>query len=137
MKKSGRLWILPLGLLVLLTLGIGGADARTKIRTQEEIKTSQNYKLSSVFPQSQQRTHRVGYLQLCVTNWGIFGSQMRDPATPESRGGCFMSNPDEEIAAPSAEYPAGSEICSQMRSRGKHPIWLILVRRILEIGGSL
>jgi hypothetical protein len=110
MEKLRVGWIFHLGLFVLFNLIIGGVEAKMKVRTQEEIESSQNYKLPAIFPQSQQRSHRVGYLQLCVTNWGIFGSQMRDPATPESRGGCFMANPDEEVLAPSAEYPAGSDL---------------------------
>ncbi len=110
MKKSRRGWILLWGIFVLSNLVIGRVEARTKMRSEEEIKSSQNYKLSAILPQAQQRVHRVGYLQFCVTNWGIFGSQMRDAASRESKGGCFMSNPDEEVLAPSAEYPAGSDL---------------------------
>ena len=56
----------------------------------------------------QQRVHRVGLMRLCVTNWGFFGSQGR--ALKESKGGCYNPYPDKEVAAPSCEYPAGSDI---------------------------
>jgi hypothetical protein len=108
MKKIKRGWFLLLGLFILFNLKIGGVEARMKMKTDKEIKTTQNFKPSAVFPLSQQRVHRVGLLNLCVTNWGIFGSQMRDPYMKESTGGCFMVNPNEEVEAPSAEYPAGS-----------------------------
>jgi hypothetical protein len=107
-KKTG--WLLLLSLLILFGFKVVGVEARMKPRGDQEIKANQNFKLSAVTPIPQQRVHRVGLLQLCVTNWGIFGSQMRDPYMKESKGGCFMLNPDEEVLAPSAEYPAGSKL---------------------------
>ncbi|MGB8656698.1 MAG: hypothetical protein WCE90_02805, partial [Candidatus Zixiibacteriota bacterium] len=65
-------------------------------------------KVAAALPNPQQRVHRVGLMRLCVTNWGFFGSQME--ALKESQGGCFNPNPNEEVKAPSCEYPAGSGI---------------------------
>jgi hypothetical protein len=110
MKRLKRGGFLLLILFIFFNLEMGAVAARMKMRTEEETKSTRNYKLSAAFPLTQQRSHRVGLLQLCVTNWGIFGSQMRDPTTPESKGGCFNPNPDEELPAPSAEYPAGSNL---------------------------
>ena len=110
MKEIKRGWFFLLALFILFNLKIGAAEARMKMKTDQEIRATQNFKLSAAWPLSQQRVHRVGLLQLCVTNWGIFGSQMRDPYQLESTGGCFMLNPDEEVEAPSAEYPVGSDL---------------------------
>ncbi|MFQ6031323.1 MAG: hypothetical protein ACE5K2_00250, partial [Candidatus Zixiibacteriota bacterium] len=109
-QKIKRVWWLPLGLFILFNFKIEVAEARMKMKADPKIKTTQNFKLSADFPNIQQRAHRVGLLQLSVTNWGIFGSQMRDPEYKESKGGYFMLNPDEEVDAPSAEYPAGSDL---------------------------
>jgi hypothetical protein len=108
MKKIKRGGFLLLGLFILFNLKIGEVEATMKMKSDQEIKGTQNFKPSVVYPMVQQRVHRVGLLQLCVTNWGIFGSQMRDPAYNESEGGCFMEDPNVEVPAPSAEYPAGS-----------------------------
>jgi len=108
MKDIKRGGFLLLGLFILFNLKIGGVEARMKMKSDQEIKSTQNFKPAVVYPMVQQRVHRVGLLQLCVTNWGIFGSQMRDPYYKESKGGCLMENPNEEVLAPSAEYPAGS-----------------------------
>jgi hypothetical protein len=108
MEKIKKGWFLLLALFILSALQTEGVEARMKTKSDQEVKNNQNFKLSAVYPNAQQRVHRVGLLQLCVTNWGIFGSQMRDPDRKESVGGCFMLNPSEEVLAPSAEYPAGS-----------------------------
>ncbi|NIO09855.1 MAG: hypothetical protein GTO40_18360, partial [Deltaproteobacteria bacterium] len=44
--------------------------------------------------------------------WGFFGSGQGHSLydLTESKGGCFNPNPDEEVKAPSAEYPAGSGV---------------------------
>ncbi|KPL05236.1 MAG: hypothetical protein AMJ73_01625, partial [candidate division Zixibacteria bacterium SM1_73] len=110
MKKIKKGWLLLLGFFVLFNLKMGVVEARMSMKSDQEIEASRNFKLSADIPLSQQRVHRVGLLQLCVTNWGIFGSQMRDPYQMESVGGCFSPNPDEEVLAPSAEYPAGSDL---------------------------
>jgi len=101
-------WFLLVGLFILFSFRIGAVEARMKMKRDQKVKASRNFKLSADIPFTQQRVHRVGLLQLCVTNWGIFGSRMRHPYLLESEGGCFMPNPDEEVEAPSAEYPAGS-----------------------------
>jgi hypothetical protein len=54
----------------------------------------------------QQRVHRVGNINFCITNWGFLGSQAR--SLNESEGGCFNPNPSEELPAPSFEFPKGS-----------------------------
>jgi hypothetical protein len=71
-----------------------------------------HHKLSAALPNAQARAHRVGLLQLCVTNWGFFGNGQGDSRynLKEAKGGCFTPNPNEEVQAPSAEYPAGSGI---------------------------
>ncbi|MCJ7507100.1 MAG: hypothetical protein MUO85_00030 [candidate division Zixibacteria bacterium] len=70
-------------------------------------------------PNMMQRVHRVGRMAMCVTNWGFFGSSFSTAGTgecgsdqkPESEGGCFNPNPDEEKeCAPSFEYPFGSNL---------------------------
>jgi hypothetical protein len=63
-------------------------------------------KHSGGWPNAQQRVHRVCKANMCVTNWGFLGSQMRD--IQESKGGCFNPDPDHEHKAPSFEFPAGS-----------------------------
>jgi hypothetical protein len=49
------------------------------------------YKLSSDFPNVQARVHRVGLLNICMTNWGFFGSGKGHSLydLKESVGGCF------------------------------------------------
>ena len=106
---------LMMGLLVLMSAVLWcfhtkPADAITKMR--EAGDQAQGLippaKLASGLPNAQQRVHRVGLMRLCVTNWGFFGSQARE--LKESQGGCFNPNPDKDVAAPSCEYPAGSEL---------------------------
>lgn len=59
-------------------------------------------------PNAQQRTHRTSDIRACMTNWGLVGSEMRE--LNESLGGCYNPNPDQEMPAPSFEYPPGSGI---------------------------
>ena len=79
-------------------------------RNKESLTT--HHKLTADLPNAQARVHRVGLLHLCVSNWGFFGSgpghSLYD--LKESKGGCFNPHPDEEVLAPSAEYPPGSNI---------------------------
>ncbi|HEX7401876.1 MAG TPA: hypothetical protein VF369_06835, partial [candidate division Zixibacteria bacterium] len=93
---------------VLWVSQAGTADARMMHKEGEEKVTIQSAKLAAGLPNAQQRVHRVGLMRLCVTNWGFFGSQTRD--LNESMGGCFNPNPDKEVAAPSCEYPGGSDL---------------------------
>ena len=114
MKKANKenltKLILPVGIFILLLFMSSTTFAMVVESEKKEDHKNQNFKLATDYPFTQQRVHRVGLLRLCVTNWGFFGSHMRDPDYKESKGGCFMLNPDEEVEAPSAEYPAGSDL---------------------------
>jgi hypothetical protein len=92
-------------LLSFLNLSVSARDLR---REEGDSESAKNYKLTAGLPNVQQRVHRVGLMRLCVTNWGFFGSQARD--LNESTGGCFNPHPNEELPAPSCEYPPGSNI---------------------------
>ncbi|MFH1335175.1 MAG: hypothetical protein ABII96_01545 [Candidatus Zixiibacteriota bacterium] len=85
---------------------------KTNDNTDKDKTIGPPYKLSATYPNVQARVHRVGLLNLCVSNWGFFGSGQGHPLynLKESMGGCFNPNPDKEVVAPSAEYPAGSGI---------------------------
>jgi hypothetical protein len=109
MKNAKATWFLLVGFFILFSVTIGAVEARMEIKRDQEIKAVQrNYKLASALPLPQQRVHRVGQMGFCVTNWGFFGSQTGD--LKESKGGCFNPNPNEEVKAPSCEYPANSDI---------------------------
>jgi hypothetical protein len=84
------------------------ARARKKAPAPDEIEVNSTESVPPVLPNAQQRVHRVSDVQVCMTNWGFMGSQVRD--LHESRGGCFNPNPGLEVAAPSFEYPPGSGI---------------------------
>jgi hypothetical protein len=103
-----------LAISALLLLVFSWATARATVMPYEENKGEKqtHYKLAADLPNAQARVHRVGLLHLCVSNWGFFGNGQGHPLYDlnESIGGCFNPNPDEEVLAPSAEYPAGSEI---------------------------
>jgi hypothetical protein len=107
--KRGGLFF-TVGLFVLFCFLASSGSSRDLKHEEKDFDRLQNYKVSADFPIAQQRVHRVGLLQLCMTNWGVFGSQGRDPNMMESEGGCFMASPYEEVEAPSAEYPAGSNL---------------------------
>jgi hypothetical protein len=109
-KRKLRGSILAVGLFVVFCFLAATTTARDLLRKEEKIEPAKSFKLSSSLPAAQQRVHRVGLLQLCVTNWGVFGSQMRDSHMKDSEGGCFTPDPYEEVEAPSAEYPAGSNL---------------------------
>ncbi|KPL01822.1 MAG: hypothetical protein AMJ73_09775, partial [candidate division Zixibacteria bacterium SM1_73] len=85
---------------------------KPKTESEENSPRDVPPRLSAVYPNVQARVHRVGLLNICMTNWGFFGSGQGHPLYDlrESLGGCFNPNPDEEVFAPSAEYPAGSGI---------------------------
>ena len=57
-------------------------------------------------PNAQQRVNRASVIRACMTNWGFIGSQTRE--LKESRHGCFNPNPNQEMPAPSFEYPIES-----------------------------
>jgi hypothetical protein len=109
MKNTKTVGCLLVGFFVLFAVAIGTVEARMEIKRDHKTETAPKYyKLSSALPNAQQRVHRVGFLRLCVTNWGFLGSQLRE--LNESTGGCFNPHPDEEFPAPSCEYPYGSNI---------------------------
>ena len=105
--KLLAMFLLGMG-AVLWVSQAGTADARMMHKEGEEKVTIQSAKLAAGLPNAQQRVHRVGLMRLCVTNWGFFGSQTRE--LNESMEGCFNPNPDKLVAAPSCEYPAGSDL---------------------------
>jgi hypothetical protein len=105
-KQSNKL-ITLLIIFVLISLAFSDAFARSK-EVGEKKGRIESIGSTAVFPFAQQRVHRMAQVNACMTNWAVVGSQMRDPYMPESEGGCFMSDPNEEIPAPSFEFPAGS-----------------------------
>jgi len=111
-EKNHLVWMFLSFILVFLCLGSASVKANVMQYEGKEEERLAHHKLSADLPNAQQRVHRVGLLHLCVSNWGFFGSGPGHSAYSlnESKGGCFNPNPDEEVLAPSAEYPAGSKI---------------------------
>lgn len=107
-KKRIRMIVLSLSVLIFISLAFSNVSARSKKAVGEGKKVELIHDRTPVLPNPQQRVHRVPDVQMCMTNWGFMGSQMRD--LNESFGGCFNPNPGEELPAPSFEYPAGSDI---------------------------
>ncbi len=105
-KQAVIIAVLSLGVLFFMSLAVSGISARSKVSTGGGgiADSAQGSEIS--LPNPQQRVHRVPDVQMCVTNWGLLGSAMRD--FNESVGGCFNPNPGEESPAPSFEYPSGS-----------------------------
>ncbi|MGB2989517.1 MAG: hypothetical protein WBC98_06120, partial [Candidatus Zixiibacteriota bacterium] len=103
-------FLLLLG-MALWCLSVSPSGA-TKLESREggsgEVRAYRLAKPAADLPMAQQRVHRVGLMHLCVTNWGFFGSQARE--LKESMGGCLMPDPNEDVVAPSCEYPPGSDI---------------------------
>ena len=110
-EKNRSSWTFVITILVFLCLGSASVKANV-IQYEKKEDRLAHHKLSAVLPNVQARVHRVGLLNICVSNWGFFGSgpghSLYD--LKESKGGCFNPNPDEEVLAPSAEYPTGSKI---------------------------
>jgi len=111
-EKNRSSWTLVIPILVFLCLGSASVKANVIQYEGRKEDTGSLHKLSAVLPNPQARVHRVGLLNICMSNWGFFGSGLGHPLynLNESKGGCFNPNPDEEVLAPSAEYPAGSGI---------------------------
>ena len=108
-RKKGSKWFgLMFGFFVLLSFVSSSVRALDLPPKERNLIRVTPVKLAAGLPTAQQRVHRVGLMRLCVTNWGFFGSQTR--GLNESQGGCFNPNPDKEVAAPSCEYPPGSEL---------------------------
>jgi len=96
-------------LICFVFISLVFSDAFARLKEVKEQKTRvEPIGSPQVLPFPQQRVHRVPQVNACMSNWGVMGSQMRDPQLPESLGGCFMPNPDSEAIAPSFEFPAGS-----------------------------
>ena len=98
MFKHLKFFVVMSGLFLLTSLPL-----YAKMKEQSDITLIQK-KLSSGCVQ--QRVHRVGNVNFCVTNWGFLGSQSR--SLKESQGGCFNPYPDLDMPAPSFEFPSGS-----------------------------
>jgi hypothetical protein len=105
-KESNTVLIL-LTIFVFTPLVFSDVFARSKDVREQNGKV-ESFGSPQFLPYPQQRVHRVPQVNACMTNWGVMGSQMRDPNLPESPHGCFMPNPDSEAIAPSFEFPAGS-----------------------------
>jgi hypothetical protein len=104
-KEWLRVIVLFVNVLAFISFAVSDASARSKERgAVEEAKSGNSLMLS--LPNAQQRVHRVSDVQMCMTNWGFVGSKIRD--LNESQGGCFNPHPQEELPAPSFEYPAES-----------------------------
>jgi hypothetical protein len=101
--------LLLLAGVMLWCLHVSPADARKMTREEGKDKRKElirSSKLEQALPNAQQRVHRVGLMNLCVTNWGFIGSETR--GLYESLGGCFNPSPDKEMLAPSCEYHPNS-----------------------------
>jgi hypothetical protein len=96
-------------LTLFVLASLVSADILARSREAEETKSkAEPIGEAQALPFAQQRVHRMSQVNACMTNWATVGSQMRDPYTLESAGGCFMDHPDSEAIAPSFEFPAGS-----------------------------
>jgi hypothetical protein len=69
-------------------------------RTEISEKRSLGDKFS-IYPNVQNRAHTANNLWLCISNWGILGSQMRDPDIPD---------PETGEVLPSSAFPGGSDL---------------------------
>jgi len=56
----------------------------------------------------QQRVHRRGNINFCISNWGYLGSMNRE--LYESPGCLFCDDPYREVHAPSFEFPPNSSL---------------------------
>ncbi len=109
--KPGLRKAMLTGAVLVLSLILAGGSSATKLRefkTERHSGLRSSFKLAAGLPNAQQRVHRIGLMRLCMTNWGLFGSETR--GLYESKGGCFNPNPDEDVLAPSCEYPPGSDL---------------------------
>ncbi|MCJ7508295.1 MAG: hypothetical protein MUO85_06135, partial [candidate division Zixibacteria bacterium] len=103
-----RWFIIVTAVGLVFLLEFSDSIARMKELTSKEAANYYRTAKTGVVCNVQQRVHRVNKVAFCVTNWGFFGSQTRD--VPESKGGCFMPDPESEIDAESFEYPIGSSL---------------------------
>lgn len=96
MKRIGLVFLVLLPLLV--------SDSWAKGLTPRDDIDRLISVSNSVVPQ--QRVHRRGNINYCVTNWGMLGSEAGQVF--ESSGCLFCDHPDNEVAAPSFEFPSNS-----------------------------
>ena len=71
-------WLVIAGIFIIVDLVDSNTSlAITKPYEKQKKESEQNYpqdvshKLSAVYPNAQQRVHRVGLLNICMTNWGF------------------------------------------------------------------
>ncbi|MFQ6032270.1 MAG: hypothetical protein ACE5K2_05045, partial [Candidatus Zixiibacteriota bacterium] len=108
LKESNKVIVL-LTIFVFVSLVFSDAFARSK-EVGETKRRVESIDPTQVLPSPQQRVHRMSEVNACMTNWGFIGSGPGHSVYDlrESLGGCFNPNPDEEVPAPSFEFPAGS-----------------------------
>jgi hypothetical protein len=97
-----------LGLFMVFSLVVSEVSARSKKLMGDMDNIPSIQATEGSLPNAQQRVHRIPDVQMCLTNWGFVGSQCRE--LNESILGCFNPNPDQELPAPSFEYPSGSNL---------------------------
>ena len=100
MKRIGLVF------LVLFPLLVSDSWAKGLTPGEDSDRLKSVSVLNSVVPQ--QRVHRRGNVNFCITNWGFLGSQIRD--LRESPGCLFCDHPETEVVAPSFEFPANSDL---------------------------
>ncbi|MFH1336482.1 MAG: hypothetical protein ABII96_08190 [Candidatus Zixiibacteriota bacterium] len=109
MSKRYQAWLLKITLslvvLVFSTFTVSDSYARMKEISGDSTVISIRGDKPGL-PNAQQRAHRTSDIRACMTNWGLVGSKTR--RLNESMGGCYNPNPDQEMPAPSFEYPPES-----------------------------
>jgi hypothetical protein len=97
-----------LSLIVPILVMVSSADAHSRSGPGRgsKGKAESIHSPKAALPNPQQRVHRIPDVRVCMTNWGLMGSQGRE--YHESLGGCFNPDPGEQLPAPSFEYPPGS-----------------------------
>jgi len=110
MRTLSKASISPVALfliaLILAVMSFANVYARSGPGPRVEREAESIHSPKTALPNPQQRVHRIPGVQVCVTNWGLVGSQMRD--LDESLYGCFSPSPGEEMPASSFEFPAES-----------------------------
>ncbi len=108
LKKGESIFLSSvLALLLIFFLNMTFALARTRVRDQA---AAPSFSLQKPLADAcvEQRAHRVAKYCFTLTNWGFFGSFTR--GFNESLGGCFNPHPTQELAAPSFEFPCGTDL---------------------------
>ncbi|OGC85689.1 MAG: hypothetical protein A2W07_02315 [candidate division Zixibacteria bacterium RBG_16_43_9] len=108
-KKSESIFLSSVFIFLLIFVSdLSFTLARTRVSDQTPASSFSLQKPLADEACVQQRTHRVAKYCFTLTNWGFIGSQTR--GLRETQGGCFNPNPIEDIAAPSFEFPCGSDL---------------------------